>query len=71
MEATFFANRSRVVSSFAPAENPSVSPHPPMATMSLVLGEKRLRMLSGDSNGWKEGGESELKSVVLAKAMMA
>lgn len=71
MEATFFANRARLVSSFAPAEKPAVSPHPPMAIMSLVLGLKRLRMVSGDSNGWKEGGESELKILVGAKAMIA
>jgi hypothetical protein len=42
-----------------------------MAIPSLVSGLKRLRKLSGDSNGSKDGGESELKIFEGANAMMA
>ena len=69
--ATFFAYWLREVSSFAAVENPELSPHPPIAIMSLVPGLKRLRMVETDSKGVNCGGELELKSVDWAKAMIA
>lgn len=71
MAATFFAYRSRDASSLAPSEKPAVSPQPPIAIMSLVSELKRLRMVSGDSNGVKDGGESELNSFEGANAIIA
>lgn len=48
-----------------------MSPHPPMAIMTLVSGPKRLRIVDTDSNGVNCGGESELNRVEGANAMIA
>lgn len=71
MAATFFAYRALVVLSFAPSKKPAVSPQPPIAIITLVSLEKRPRIVEIGSKGVNCGGESELKRLEFAKAMIA
>lgn len=69
--ATFFAYSVLEASSFAPAEKPAVLPQPPMAIITFVPFEKRLRIVDNGSKGVKFPGGSVVKRDEFANPMMA
>lgn len=71
ISATFFAYCFLPASSLEPAENPAVSPQPPIAISSLVPFAKRPRISLMGANGVYSPGGLSMKRLLFAKAMIA